>query len=306
MAIKQVRAQINGVWTTLNLNSATGKYEATIASPSITSFNRPGGYYPVTIEATDLAGNKTTKTDSDPTLGEALRLKVKEISKPVITIISPSTGSYLTNGRVEIKVQLRDETNGSGIAISTFKLVMNGTTYTNTSSGMVVSVVSGGYDITFTKTLADNVYDASVSVSDNDGNAAVTKHLSFTVDTVPPTLTITNPVDATLYTNKSPITISGKTTDTTSGNVRVTITNGDDLYKGILLDHEGNFSESVTLKEGTNTIVIRATDAAGKYSEVTRTVILDTVAPTVSAVTITPNPVNTGASYKISIDVTDV
>lgn len=306
MAVRQVRVQINGAWTTLNLNSSTGKYEATIAAPSITSFNRSGGYYPVTVEATDMAGNITTKTDTDPTLGEALKLRVKELTKPVITIISPSAGSYLTNGSAVIKVQLRDETNGSGIAISTFKLLMNGTTYTNTSSGMSVSIVSGGYDITFTKTLSDGTYDVKVDVADNDGNAAISKHLSFIVDTVPPTLTITSPVESTVYTNQSTINIVGKTTDLTSGNVKVTITNGDDLYKGILLDHEGNFSESVTLKNGTNTIVIRATDAAGKYSEVTRTVILDTVAPTVTSVTITPNPVNAGASYKISIDVTDV
>lgn len=306
MAIKQVRVQINGTWTTLSLNPSTGKYEATIAAPPITSFGLSGGYYPVVVEASDMAGNITTKTHTDSTLGESLKLKVKEVTKPVITILSPSPGSFLTNGTVAIKAQLRDESNGSGIAIGTLKLVLNGTTYTNTSPGMTVTQVTGGYDITFTKSLSDGIYDAYIDVSDNDGNAAARRAVGFTVDTVPPTLTITNPTDSTTYTNVNTIVVSGKTTDTTSGNVLVTITNGSDLYKGILPDGSGNFSESINLRAGTNTIVIRATDAAGKFSEVTRTVILDTVAPTVKAVTIAPNPVNTGASFTISIDASDV
>lgn len=306
MAVKQVRVQINGTWTTLTYNSTTQKYEATIAAPPVTSFGQSGGYYPVTVEASDLAGNVTTKTHTDATLGSSLRLRVKEITKPTIVITAPSAGSFLTNGNVSIKAQLRDETNGSGIAIGTLKLNLDGTIYTNTSPGMVVTQVSGGYDITFTKTLTDGAYDANISVSDNDGNAAVVKYTNFIVDTVPPTLTITQPVNATTYTNKSPINFRGKTTDTTSGNVVVAIINGDDLYKGIHPDQDGNFNEDIALRAGTNTIVVKATDAAGKYSEVTRTVILDTVAPTITAVTITPNPVNTGTSFTISIDASDV
>ena len=70
MPIKTIRAQINGVWTTLTKNPTTGKYEGTVAAPNITSFNKDGGYYPVLVEAEDLAGNKTTKTDTDPTQGD--------------------------------------------------------------------------------------------------------------------------------------------------------------------------------------------------------------------------------------------
>lgn len=306
MAVKQVRAQINGIWTVLTLNPSTGNYEATVAAPPLTSFNQSGGYYPVAIEATDLAGNVTTKDYSDPTLGSSLRLTVKEVTKPVITITAPSSGAFLTNGNILIKAQLRDETNGSGISIGTLKLNLDGKGYTNTSSGMIVTQVTGGYDITFTTSVSDGVHNAYIDVLDNDGNSAVRKTITFTVDTVPPTLTITNPVEITSYTNTSPVTISGVTADITSGNVVVTITNGSDVYKDILPDQSGKFSKSVTLRGGANTIVIRATDAAGKYSEITRTVILDTVAPTISSVTITPNPVNTGASFTIAVSAADV
>ena len=43
MAIKTVQAIINGQSYTLALNSATGKYEATITAPGKTSYNQSGG-----------------------------------------------------------------------------------------------------------------------------------------------------------------------------------------------------------------------------------------------------------------------
>ena len=42
MAIKTVQAIINGVPTTLTLNSSTGKYEATITAPTKSSYNQSG------------------------------------------------------------------------------------------------------------------------------------------------------------------------------------------------------------------------------------------------------------------------
>ena len=68
---------------------------------------------------------------------------------------------------------------------------------------------------------------------------------------------------------------------------------------------DGTFSKALTLAAGTNTIVVTATDAAGKVSAVTRTVELDTKAPVIQAVTITPNPVDAGKTYVISVEVTD-
>ena len=70
MAVKTVQVIINGAVTTLSYNGQTGKYEATITAPSKSSYNvNAGHYYPVTVKATDEAGNVTTKTDADTTLG---------------------------------------------------------------------------------------------------------------------------------------------------------------------------------------------------------------------------------------------
>lgn len=83
MAVKTVQVIINGEVTTLSYNGQTGKYEATITAPSKSSYNvNAGHYYPVTVKATDEAGNVTTKTDADTTLGASLKLKVKEKVAP--------------------------------------------------------------------------------------------------------------------------------------------------------------------------------------------------------------------------------
>ncbi|MFQ8839828.1 MAG: hypothetical protein ACLR8P_01570 [Clostridium fessum] len=103
MAVKSVQAVINGTTVTLTYNSSNGKYEATVTAPAKSSYNvNSGHYYPVTVKATDEAGNTTTKTDSDATLGVSLKLKVKEKVAPTISISSPTAGSYLTTSKPSI------------------------------------------------------------------------------------------------------------------------------------------------------------------------------------------------------------
>lgn len=86
MAIKTVKATINGQTYDLTLNSASGKWEATITAPGKTSYNLAGGYYNVSVEATNEAG---TKGSADASTVDGLKLVVKETVAPVITIVSP-------------------------------------------------------------------------------------------------------------------------------------------------------------------------------------------------------------------------
>lgn len=309
MAVKTVKALINGSWVTLTKNEVTGKYEGTIAAPNITSFNvNAGHYYPVTVEAEDLAGNKTTVSDNDATLGSKLRLFVKEITKPTITFTAPASGAYLTTNTPAISIQLRDEANGSGVKISTLAIkVDGGATITNTSPGVSVTTVTGGYNVTYTPqtALSDGHHTVEVNVQDNDGNAANAVSRSFTVDTVPPVLNINSPADQTSYVNNAAFTVEGSTNDVTSSPVTVVVKLNTGSAQAVTINADGSFSKALTLVEGTNTIVVTATDKAGKSSSVSRTVILDTAAPVVSNITIAPNPVNVGQSYTITVDVTD-
>lgn len=306
MAVNAVRVLVNGAWVTLTKNQSTGKYEGTIAAPNTTSWNvNAGHYYPVTVEATDLAGNVTTANDGHATLGSNLKLTVKEVTKPTISITAPAASAFLATNTPAVSFQLRDS--DSGIKISSLQLKIDGgAAIGNTAAGMVVTSVAGGYDCTYTPqtSLADGSHTVTINVQDNDGNAATAAGRSFTVDTVPPVLTITNPSDNS-WQNTVALTLTGSTNDATSSPVTVTIKLNGTYQGAVTVDAGGNFSKSLTLAEGANTILVTATDRAGKTTSITRTVNLDTVAPTITNVTITPNPVNVGQSFTISVDVTD-
>lgn len=111
MALKTVQAIIGGVTTTLTYNSSSGKYEATVTAPSKSSFNQSGGYYNVTIKATDTAGNVTTKDGTDSTLGASLKLYVKEKVAPVLSFLNPTSGAYIITNKptIRFKVTCDDE-----------------------------------------------------------------------------------------------------------------------------------------------------------------------------------------------------
>jgi len=307
MAAKTVQAVINGQTYSLSYNSTSGKWEATITAPSITSYNvNADHYYPVTVIATDDAGNTTTKNDSDATLGNSLKLYVKERVKPTITITAPTSGARVTSATPTISFQLRDEGNGSGVKISSLTLKIDGgTAIGNTASGMTVNSVPGGYDCSYVPQtpLTEGSHTITIDVQDNDGNAATQAVVTFTVDITAPALNVSAPTEG-LITNNASVTVSGTTTDVTSTPVTITIkVNGVD--QGPVTVTSGSFSKTVTLNEGSNTIEVKATDASGLTTTVTRHVTLDTVAPTISAVTISPNPVDAGQTLVITVTVSD-
>lgn len=297
MSISLVRAQINGTWHTLTYDSSSGAYTATITAPGATSFNQSGGYYNVTVEATNSAGTTVTTTGASLS---GLRLVVKETVKPVIAILSPSVGAFVANNKQPIVFTVTDESGGSGINLGS--LVVKLDSVAVASSTIVTTAITNGYSVTCTpaSALSDGEHTVTINVSDNDGNAAAEKSTFYKVDTVPPTLNISAPI-ASLITNAASLTVRGSTNDSTSSPVTVKITlNGSD-QGSVTVGSDGTFSKVITLASGQNTIVITATDSAGKTSTVTRTVTLDTSVPTIQSASITPNPVNAGDSVIIRV-----
>lgn len=303
MAITKVRVKINGVWSNLALNSSTGKWEGSITAPAVTSYNQTGGYWPVTVEATNSAGTVTTVDATDSTIGSALRLIVKETVKPVIKLVQPSNGAYISNNMLPIIFDVTDEAGGSGVKLSTVALKLAGTTYKDGSAGMSKTAITNGYRFTYTpqSALKDGAKAIEITAADNDGNVATTVSATFTVDTIPPTLTISEPASG-LITNQSNQIIKGITNDATSSPVTVVIVHGSKTYEPAV-DDTGAFTQAVVLTEGTNTIKVTAMDAAGKVTEITLTVSLDTTVPTVKSVVMSPNPANVSGSVVITLEV---
>lgn len=296
MAVKTVQVVVNGQTYNLTLNTSTGKYEATITAPNKSSYPQSGHYYPVTVTATDTAGNSTTKTATDATLGSSLQLKVKEKNPPVISITTPTSGSLIGTNKPTFKWTITDD--DSGVNANTISITIDGTKIT---SGITKTATTNGYSCSYTPTtaLGDGNHTIKFDGADNDSNSAAQKSITIKIDTTAPELNITSPAEGSI-TNIAICTVAGTTNDSTSSPASLKV-NG----KAVSINADGSFSTEITLSEGSNTITIVATDEAGKATTVTRTVTLDTIAPSITAVVLTPNPVDAGATYVVTVTVTD-
>ena len=299
MAIKTVQAVIDGQTYNLTYDGASGKYKATITAPGKTSYNQTGGYYNVTVKATNGAG--TTGTADGSTLA-GLKLVVKERVAPVITIVSPASGAYVSNNKQPVVFTVTDEAGGSGVDLTTLVVKQDGTAAA--ASTIKTTAITNGYSVTYTPAaaLSDGSHTVTIAVSDHDGNAAVEQSTTYKLDTVPPTLNVTSPTD-NLVTATAALTVAGTTNDATSSPVTIAVKlNGID-QGAVTVAANGSFSKQVTLAEGTNTIVVTSTDAAGQVTSITRTVKLDTTVPTIKSATITPNPADAGATMVITVEI---
>ena len=304
MAIATVRVQINGTWTTLIYNSTSKAYEATITAPGTTSFNLSGGYYPVTVEATNTAGTTARVDATTATIGTSLRLVVKETVAPVITITSPTSGARVVNNKQPVVFTVTDAAGGSGVNLSTIVVKQDGTTVA--ASTITSSAITNGYTFTYTpaSAMSDGAHTFTVDAKDNDGNAATQKTTTFTIDTVPPVLNISSPTEG-FITNSTSVVASGTTNDATSSPVTMTQALDGGTAEAVTVASNGSFTKTWSgLTHGTHYIDFVAKDSAGKTSTVRRNFTVDTSTPVISSVTITPNPANTSGSMVLKVVVT--
>lgn len=315
MSIKQVQITVCGQTVPLTLNTSTGKYEATLTATADSSYTQSGHFFPATVTATNTAGTSSTADSTHSTVGENLRLFVAEKVAPTVQITAPTSSAFVTNSAPTIKFTVLDNANGqtsgySGIDKTSLVLKINGTAVDNSKVTWVDT--SGGFIGQYTpaSALPEGTNTVTANIKDYDGNSAVEASVTFKIDTVAPTLNLTSPTND-LVTNSPTLTVSGKTDDATSKPVTLTIKLGSGTAQSVTVNTDGSFSKSLTLSEGTNTITVTATDAAGKQTVITRTVTLDTSAPVFKCVQIKANgalvtqsnPVSAGTTYTVIVEV---
>ena len=294
MATKRVTIKAYG--QTFQLSHGTGnEWKVSAVMPDTSSYSQADHYYPVTVEAEDEAGNVTTKTVDDPILGEKLKLFVREITAPVITISSPTAGTKTSNKRPPVVFTVTD--NDSGVDEDTIKLSLDGQTYT--TANFTKEAVSGGYKYTYTPTadLPDDEYTATVSASDNDGNAATPKSVTFEVYAAAPTLSVTDPAEDGV-TNKPSLQYAA----TTNGAELIVTVNGTPQTVNL---SEGTATGTLTLTEGVNTIISTAKSETGVETSVTRTIELDTHPPQITDIEYSDDDPIVGSTVIITVTVED-
>lgn len=298
MSVARAQAIVNGVTINLNLNSSTGKWEATGTAPAKSSYNQTGHYYGVTLKAWDEAGNPTTKDITDTTLGQALQLVVKEKVAPVIAITAPTSGQLTSQAKPEISWKVTDD--DSGVNPATIGIIIDSGNKI-TGDAIKKTTITGGYQCTYTPAAAleDGEHTIKFDASDNDGNAATQKTVTFRVMATAPNLSIDSPAEDS-WTNSASVAFSGQT-----DGVSLTVKVGNGAPQEVTVSN-GAFNGTITLPaEGENTLTFVASNEAGVTTTVTRKVNLDTKAPVISEAHITPNPVDCGKTFTISVTITD-
>ncbi|MBE6524493.1 MAG: hypothetical protein E7Z65_06450 [Thermoplasmata archaeon] len=314
MTVSTVTVEIAG--QLVNLTKGQGNvWTATMTAPSKSSGSHNGGvgpdigtaaqslgYYPAVVVATDTAGNSVSVDGTGSSeLSQSARLKVEERTKPTISGLTPSSGAYVITSLPQIKFNIADS--GSGLDASKVYVKIDSGSAVAVQASIASNLATGSVAYTVPSALSDGDHTVTVYCYDLDGNKSNEMSTTFKVDTVDPSLVVTAPTTGSI-TNVASCTVTGTTNDVTSSPVSIAITlNGTD--QGAVTVNSGAFSKAITLAEGSNTIVVTATDSAGRTTSQTVTVTLDTQAPVITAISLTPNPADGGATITISVTVTD-
>jgi hypothetical protein len=231
---------VGGGAVTIQCRLDTGTFVA-CTSPH-TFANVADGNHTISVRATDGAGNSATATTNQFTI-DSVPPTVTITSQPAaLSNNTSATVAFTAPGAASITCQLDT---ASPVAC--------------TSPHTFANVPDGSHTITVRATDAAN----------NTGTATTSP---FTVDTIPPTVTITGQPAA--LSNENPPTV----TFTTGGSPTSTQCRVD---AGTFVNCSGSFTPTVS--DGPHTITIRVIDGAGNSAQATTsTFVVDTVAPNVT------------------------
>jgi cyclophilin family peptidyl-prolyl cis-trans isomerase len=142
---------------------------------------------------------------------------------------------------------------------------------------------------------ADGPHTVSITVTDRAGNVSTAAVVTFTLDTVVPTVTLNGPADQASQ-SSSPM-FFGQASDA-NGLSSLTVAVDGGAAQTLAHDPQGNFSFDPNLPtdgsaDGPHTYVFSATDAAGNVTTISRTVYLDTTKPVAMITSPADNSVQT-------------
>ena len=251
---------------------AEGKWTATVPSADLTGLK--DGDASVQVSVTNVNGNSAS----------AGREYSVDATAPSVTINTIATDDILNASEAQSDLAISGTSTAE--AGQTVTVSLNGKDYTTTVSA------NGSWTLNVPAAdlagLSDGSVTVTASVSDKAGNPASADH-NLTVDVTVPAVTIHTVAGDDVINvaehNQAQI-ISGSATGAAAGD-KVTVTIGGQTYTTVL-DAAGNWSVGVPanvisgLSDGTATVSVSVTDAAGNTGSGTHNVTVDTGLPSVS------------------------
>ncbi|QSQ26146.1 hypothetical protein JY651_14960 [Pyxidicoccus parkwayensis] len=228
--------------------SGTAGLDATVVEVNGTLATLSSGALSASVPLT--AGSQAlvaTARDACGNVRRVCRAVVLDAELPVVTVSGVTEGQYI-KAPVVLTYSVEDAHPG------TVEATLDGQPFTSGSA-----VTTEGPHLLVVKAV------------DQAGNTKEVQR-TFTVDSVPPALTVQSPVSG-LLTRELQVEVVVSVEE--AGQVARVLVGGEDLVKGV----DGLWRRTVSLAEGANQLVVSALDAAGNPASVTRSVVRDSTAP---------------------------
>jgi len=260
-------------WVSVTPASGSGNGSVTVSYNSNTSTSQRSG-------SLTIGGLTHTITQS----GAA------DTTAPVVNLTYPNSGTFSVGSQITITATASD---ASGISLCGYYLVKSGsllgTIYENSFGGGMVSSYMWTVPVTFNGyTINGTDYQIFVCVWDassnyNQGGAVSSGNLTLQpLDIQAPSLNITSPLNNALF-NSASVVVSGNASDNGFGNSGISsvTVNGVIANGGIASGSNiANWSETLTLNSGSNTITVVARD--GMNNQTTRQITVTYDAPVIA------------------------
>lgn len=267
-SITQATLTLNGDDDTITISAGAFSQSVTLEE----------GINTISVSATDSAGNTGTSGSFVVTY---------DATRPAVSITSPINGYVTGSASLTISGTVVDS---PAITEATLRLNGSDSTITVTDNNFSQGV-----------TLSPGVNTVEVTASDSSGNAGSSGIITVTLDKTAPVVTITSPTDG-LQLGTTSITITGTVDDPSVTQVTLTLNGADST----ITVTDGAFSAAETLQEGSNTILVTASDAYNNEgTSSTVTVEVDTDKATVTITTPSTGLVTNAASLPVSGTVDD-
>ena len=212
-------------------------------------------------------GSEMEVLKSNTTWIDTLDATASVVAKVGTTVKTANANGWYNSAKMNVTLKAVDNVNGSGV---------NRTWYTN-GTGAITKVLCNETMPTFIMS-GEGIHNLNASVMDNATNNGTVTDLAVKIDSVAPTLTLTN-ASGTISANKT--TLVWTASDATSGidHYEVKVGSGAFVPVGTVLSYK-----LTGLADGNNTVIVKAVDKAG--NSVDKTIYLTVSTPAGSDMTL--------------------